>query len=201
MSKFLWTFLLILILLLGYTTYKLSTNIAYLKPISDSPQIGNLERFNFQNWQEFTAPGEKFRVLLPTLPQHAVDKVKSASENLERKYDMYVAEKSDGSVFMINLITFLNPQESKDPEKLLRSMMEDMLASNKDNQLIQMNATQYLNHPALDYSYENKDTRVDAKTFVDKQTLYMLSRVVKRSNYNKEEFDFFVNSFELVNNQ
>lgn len=197
MAKFLWMFLIFLLLLAGYTTYKLSTGVSLIKPLEENTKHPELAKFEFQNWREFSAPKGKFKVLLPTLPQHAVDNVKEAQHAKTRKYEMYVSEKNDGTIFMISLITFSDPKATQDKEKLMRAMMQDMLASNPKNELKQVNSGKYKGFDSLDYSFANQDTQVDAKTFLVDNTLYMLTRAAKLQNYNTEEFEFFINSFDL----
>jgi hypothetical protein len=200
MARYLTILIIILLLFSGYLAYKFSKETTWLVPLIEEERVGtNLEKFNFQKWHEFSDPNGKFTVMFPTLPQHATENVNVASEGDRRKYEMYVAEKDDGTIFMISLITFSNPDATKDKDGLMRTMMNDMMASNPNNELKDMKTSKFKEYDALDYSFANSETRVDAKSFIIDDTLYMLTRVVKTQLYNPDEFNFFVNSFDLTN--
>ena len=165
-------------------------------PLSGPPEE-NLIIFGFENWHEFTSPDGDFKVMLPTLPQHASDMIKDKNNGEERKYDMFVSEKSDGSVFMINVITFAAPPDEKQKDQLRRTMMNDVLKSNPNNNLLRAETTSFKEVPALDYAIENTEMNVDSKVFVTDRALYALTRLVKKERHNQKEFDFFTNSFDL----
>ena len=105
-------------------------------PIGESG-MGVKEDFSFQNWREFTAPSGKFTVLLPVLPQHATENVNDPETQQKRKYDMYVSEKHNGTIFMINLIT-LSGTSSIDREKILNHTMNDLISAQPGSQLKSM---------------------------------------------------------------
>ncbi len=145
-----------------------------------------------KDWREFTPRSQKFSVLLPVLPQHA-------SENqADRHYEMYVSEKNDGTLFMISLINFKNPIDTKHHEVVLNSIMEDLLNSNPTNELKSSNNDTYENRKALDFTIENKEIVINGKAFMDDQTLYVLTRISKLNQQDKKEFDFFIHSFHLL---
>ena len=153
---------------------------------------------NYESWKEFTSPTGQFKVLLPILPQHATDKIADPKTKEPRKYDMYVAAKNDGTVFMISAITFPSGIAEKDSEALLTNVVNDMLARNKDNVLKMKQASAFRNFKALDFSIENGDIILGGKAFVHNNTLYVLNMVSKHGTFNLNEFNFFVNSFDVV---
>ena len=136
--------------------------------------------------------------MFPVIPQHANETVKDPETNVVRKYDMYVAQRNDGALFMITRIGFSHMKSDLDPEKIMKEMMDDMISTNPQNELRTMTATTYKGFKALDFAFGNNELTVDVKTFVDGNTLYILSWMVKNQNYNLNEYNFFINSFDLI---
>lgn len=183
-----------IICLLGYYLKE-----SYRNPNMSQTQPTNLTAFDFQNWHEFTSPTEDFKVLFPSLPQRATESVDDPKTKEKRKYEMYVAQKDDGTLFMISLIKFPE-NDPQGNETVLSEMMNDMVASNPNNKLMMHETVDYKGHPALLFSIANGNMTIDAKSFIISGTLYVLTRIAKTENYTRDEFLFFVNSFELTPN-
>lgn len=152
----------------------------------------------FQNWHEFAAPDNKFKVLLPVLPQHATENVNDPLSKGKRKYDMYVSEEDDGTVFMISSISHPEAKNATDKEMLLKQLMADMSNSNPKNKLLNSKTGVYQGYQSLDFSISNDEVHIDARAFVVDNSLIVLSSISKLQNYNPQEFAFFANSFELI---
>lgn len=202
MSKSASILLILAIVIIGLVGYKIMQDSYKILPVGEQ-QISNLTAFDFQNWHEFTAPSGTFKVLFPALPQHATENINDPETKDNRKYDMYVSEKENGSTFMITLITFTGASVSTPSERegLLKEMMKDMVAANPNNKLIHSESGTYKGHPSLDFILNSGEITIDAKTFIVGDTLYVLSRIEKqeKDNQSRDEFLFFVNSFELMN--
>lgn len=153
---------------------------------------------NYHDWHVFEAPSGNFSVMVPTLPQHATEKLVDPESKESRKYDMYVSERPDGSVFMINTITFPEGNVTKIDDQIAQSVVSDMLASNPQNKLNSMQLVDYNNTKALDFSIKNDQYYIDGKVFLIDQTLYVLAFLAKHDSYNPKEFDFFAKSFKLA---
>lgn len=155
----------------------------------------------FEEWREFEADEAKFKVQIPALPQHATETVRDPKDQQKREYDMYVSQKNDGTIFMISLITYENDQETSNPTKLLKSIVEEMLASNPSNKLKSLKENLYHQYKAIDFSIENADVHMDGKAFVIGKTLYILSYIAKSADYNPLEYQHFIDSFKLLSRQ
>ena len=153
--------------------------------------------FEFEKWHEFTAPDGNFQVLLPSLPQHATDKIQDQKTKELRKFDMFVSTKNDGTVFMISMITFPSKIDEKAYDEVLANIVNDMLTKNKDNKLRMKEINNFHDIKALDFAIDNNGITIGGKAFIRQNTLYVLSMIVQGDNFNKQEFDFFVNSFDI----
>lgn len=153
------------------------------------------EPTQFSSWRDFKAPDGKFSVMMPSFPQNAKQSMKDPKTKQPRQYDMYVAEKDNGTIFMISLITFVNNTET--PELLQKSVVNDLLAANPTNQLKTMKVGDYKGMKTMDFSIENATMTIEGMTFSKGETLYLLSAIFPNATYNPEEFRYFVNSFDL----
>ncbi|MFQ5728790.1 MAG: hypothetical protein ACE5GN_00315 [Waddliaceae bacterium] len=199
MTKYLTISVIIALALVSFLTVKFAKNSYRILPIEEKPPaLVDLEVYNFQDWHEFSPPNGEFKVLLPTRPLSATENIQDPKTKKTRKYDMYVSEKNDGSVFMITLITFVDMPPITDAEKLMKEMMDDMIKSNPDNELRTTQFSKYNGYDSLDFAFGNNESTVDARTFVVGNTLYILSRIIKTESYNANEYNFFINSFDLT---
>lgn len=155
---------------------------------------------NLHQWREFSSDTGRFKVLLPTLPQHVTDTFSDPKSQEPRKYETFVAAGDNGAAFMISAITFANNLEADSSEETLKSAVEDMLARNKDNKLNKMELGKFRNLKAIDFSLSNGDLLIVGKVFTHKNILYILSMINKHATFNAKELDFFINSFDFVDN-
>lgn len=154
---------------------------------------------DYQNWQEFASPSSTFKVLVPSTPQHVSDKSSDPKTQTIRKDDVYIAEKKNGNVFMIHIITFQNKKEAKTAEdELLQNFLNDMLASNPNNKLVASQPAIYKGQRSLDFVIENETFNYDVREFVHENTLIVLSNVSRKNSHNLKDFQFFINSFEFT---
>lgn len=168
--------------------------------LANKKQPTDLTSFDFQNWHEFAEPNGKFKVLVPALPQHATENINDSKTQEKKRYDTFISTKDDGTIFMISMITFDSTDIGSQAEgtQILKEIMNDMVASSPNNKLISSQTEDYKGHPSLNFTLENGDMQIDAKTFVFADTLYVLTRIEKPKSESRDEFLFFINSFELT---
>jgi len=164
-------------------------------PFSSAQKIK--KDLKLQDWHEFSSPHEDFKVLIPSLPQHASEIIKDPKTQKNQKYDVFVSEADDGTVFMITLITPLEGTDEKS-EDLLNRVIQDLSKASEKSKILKKKTGVYKGYPSIDFSIENPQVTVNGKAFVKDKTLYMLSSVTKAERYAKEEVDFFINSFQLT---
>lgn len=155
---------------------------------------------NLHEWREFTSDTGRFKVLLPTLPQHVTDMFVDPKSREQRKYETFVAAGDNGAAFMISAITFPNNLDAENSEETLKSAVADMLARNKDNKLNKMESGKFRNQRAVDFSLSNGELLIVGKVFSHNNLLYILSMINKDASFNPKELDFFVNSFDFIDN-
>lgn len=172
-----------------------------LLPINDSqteaetPLVDDTTKL--RNWREFSSSTGHFKVLFPTIPQHATDVISDPKTKEPRKYDTFVAAENGGPAYMVSAITFPRNLEDDMLEETLHSVVEDMLARNKANKLNSKDFGKIGKYKALDFVITNGEMSIAGKVFAEGDTLYILSLVTKSENFNKKDLDFFVNSFTM----
>lgn len=158
----------------------------------------NWSEMRFHDWHEYTSPNERFKVLLPALPQHLEENVKDPRTNEVRHYDMYVAEKQNGTTFLISLISFPPGSDAQAQKNLVKTFITDMAATNQKNELKEMSPVQYEHQEATFFQIINDQLSINGIAFTKENTLYVLSTVFKKENSNNLEWEFFINSFDAV---
>lgn len=165
-------------------------------PIKESPtmQVGH-----FDNWGEFTSHVKGFKVSLPSYPQHAKQAVSIPKTDKKRLYEMYASEELDGSVFMVSVITYPTGFMLSSPnDDSLQEIVEEMMQTNANNHLEKLEHTDFRKYPALDFVILNNEFKIYGKVFMEGNTAYLLTHVAKKENFSMDEYNHFINSFQLV---
>lgn len=197
MSKTFWLIIGASIAIVGFLVFRNLEEPAKFSPNRMTSETSPIEKNgNLQSWHSFRSPSNKFNAMFPTLPQHATSKINEPKTQEPRQYDMYVSEKDDGTIFMISIITMLD-ESNKINENALTNVINDILSNNPKGKIKSMKLGSYREYPAIDFSIENDKINIDGKAFIVGNTLYLLTSAANLENYQKPEFDFFVNSFEL----
>lgn len=149
----------------------------------------------FTSWHSIDSPTGHYKVMMPAIPQHATQNIVDPKTKNLRHYDMSIAQKSDGSMFMVSLITFQGTNSS--PDILKKTVINDLLAANPQNQLKEMEMGSFQGYPSINFTIANSDTTVKGLTFIEGNTLYLLSAVFPNQYYSAKDYDYFIKSFDL----
>lgn len=194
MSRYVFFAIGVLALILVILGVKSATDSYKLLPISTPPQADTSQLFQ---WVEFSPNTGHFTVLLPFLPQHAAQTMVDPKTKERRVYEMYISQKQDGTIFMISGISFPDGKTPPD-DTTIKNLVNDMVAANPDNKLVDMNKSTFQTMPASDFQIENPQVSVTGKAFIDGKTLYLLTMLSPSKTEDKQEFDYFTNSFKLL---
>lgn len=163
--------------------------------------IANQDFLDFHEWREFSFKPEHFKVLLPGTPQHVSENIKDPKTKKLRKYETYATASNNGVAFMVNAISFAIPEEVEINDETLKSVVNEILARNRENKLNEMKSSTFKGAPALDFSYNNENLLIEGKVFAHENTIYILSMIDKKVAFMKKELDFFINSFDFVDDK
>ncbi len=187
----------ILFVMLAVAGYLIVTNYEHSYKMLPGDLANNpLPTDTYGEWRRFAAEDGSFSVNLPVLPQRAENHRKDETTGEERKYDMYAAEKNDGTVFIISMIT--SDQDSTQPTaSLLENVKDEMVAAHPDNKLVASKNGTFLGHDDMDVTIENPKALIKGKAFAVGPTLYLLMYVANKDHYDQSEYDHFISSFNL----
>lgn len=199
MSRWVGLGILIFVFILGLFLTKAfeSNNLANAEALNQDEHLPQ----DLHEWHEFNAPSGEFKVLIPGLPHHAKESNQEFNNNETRNYELYVANKDDGTLFSIYLITFPQRKNEEMTPDFLLNFITDMLNTNQSNKIQFVKSAIFNKMSAVDFSVESHDAMIDGKAFVRDNTLYVLSTTAKTDHRNKKEYEFFVNSFHLNGNK
>jgi hypothetical protein len=152
------------------------------------------------NWVPFTSPTKKFEAKFPSIPQHAIDRLIDPKTNESKEYEMYISE-TGGKVFMISIISYPKLDKIKDEEATLRKIIDDMVSSSKNNKLQNIQFGTYEGHKKADFLITDTAYALQGLAFVSGNQLYVISNISKSPTESKNEFDYFVKSFNLKSDQ
>lgn len=203
MARFLFILVVALIAGMSFLAVRYAKDSYKVLPMSDQAE-NQLESTlesekDYENWQEFAPSSGAFKVLVPSTPQHVSDKTNDPKTKSARRDDVYIAEKKNGNVLMIHMITYEDQREAQGAEEdLLQNFMNDMLASNPQNKLVNSTPALYKGKKSLDFVIENETFNYDVRAFLHKNTVVVLSSVSRKPFHDIKDFEFFINSFEFI---
>jgi hypothetical protein len=188
-----WSILIILFAVLfgSYLLMVSSKNwseILPTEPVNPNPELA----LQLQTWIEISPPAAGFKALFPVAPQNAKETV------MGREYDMYVAEHTDGTLYMVSSITFPHDSEVIQKGVVLKTLMHEMVESNPQNSLEGVQEGNENGKSTLQFKINGPSRIIEAKEFLVGDKVYILSRLSNQQHANSKEFDTFVKSFQLM---
>ncbi|WP_068469411.1 hypothetical protein [Candidatus Protochlamydia phocaeensis] len=152
----------------------------------------------FADWRQFTPQSGKFKVDLPAVPQYAKEFVNIPNTDKKRRYEMFVSEKLNGSIFMINLITYPPDFAIVSANELLHSVIEELVTSNPNSRLVDITDTTFQTLPAINFKLLNQDYEIQGIAFLLNKTVYQLGYVAKKDDVDEMDYKHFIQSFDLL---
>ena len=153
----------------------------------------------FREWRLFTPENGTFAVLLPLMPNMTEDRVEDPSTREMRLYDIYVSEKSNGTIFVVNTIQY--PDRRPEDAELLQEVTAELLRMFPQSKLVDEKRKEYLGREAIEVEVENPKAKLLGKAFIVDNTLYLLSYMADRRYYDQEEYQYFLDSFRIYDDR
>lgn len=147
-------------------------------------------------WQKYTA--DTFELMLPSLPQRVSEKMPVTNSKDVIQYDMYLVQQPIGSTFMLSVIHYPESFDTSDTGQLFESITNEMLANNKESQLLSSQSGMFLKLPSIENVIQNGNLHVFMKAVLLNKTLYVLTVVDAQKDRGKEHFEKVLQSFRFV---
>jgi len=149
----------------------------------------------YREWRLFTPESGAFAVLLPVMPNMTQDRVEDPNSDELRLYDIYVAEKNNGTVFIVNMIRY--PDRTSVGADVLQQVKPELLRMLPQSKLLKENHAQFHGRDAIEVDVENPAAKLMGKAFTVDNTLYVLSYMTDRRYFDEEEYQYFLDSFRI----
>jgi len=159
------------------------------------------EKEDFLTWKEFVPRSGLFKTLLPSPPQYGKDYIAIPNSDKKRRYDMYAAEKIDGTLFLISVITYPPEVDISSSDDIIRQNIEDLMHNKVDNRLTKLVNLSLHEHKTFDFSIENRDFDIQGRSIQDDHVVYMLVYITQKESFDPKEYQYFIDSFQLLNRQ
>lgn len=151
----------------------------------------------FDDWRIYRSDSGRFTVMMPGLTQNAAESIIDPKTHEKRRYNMYVAQRANGNIFMITMITFPSSEDLSNPEQMYDSVVAEMLAANSKNELENKEIKVVNNQKVLDFTIKGDTVTSKNRAMISGNNLFLLSYMAKPGLYDLQEFNYFVDSFTL----
>ena len=152
---------------------------------------------DYRQWTHYESPVSKFKVFLPTLPQNAGSNLVDSKTGKKKRFSTFISPSGDGSIYMVNVIYTLDPDETSNDDAEMNQAIQDMVHLNQENQLIQLNKTVFQEQPAYDFTIQNGKGKIMGKAFKKGPALYILSTMDPNGEANPDDRSLFTNSLKI----
>lgn len=151
-----------------------------------------------KDWTKFVPFTGKFTIYLPKAPKYAIDIANEPNTDVKRWYEMYASEEVNGTVFLVNLISYHPSFDLTDTQRILHNVVNEMISSNINNKVLEITDGTFQDRKAVFFHFENESIEVKGVAFLAGITVYQLTYTALKVNFNEEEYEEFIHSFELV---
>jgi hypothetical protein len=176
----------------------LASNLKDAYKVLPGSTTDELKVVPYSDWNEFIPKTGLFKVRLPSTPQFANETVNIPGTDFKRLYEMYASEKINGAVFMVSVITYPPTFPITNNDELLHEVIDELVSSNPNNRLLETRDVEFQSHPNVDFHMVNKEYDIEGKAFLVDKTMYVLTYVVKNTDYDVKDYQYFLNSFVLT---
>lgn len=164
-------------------------NIGIFKPINNTES---------SKWVEFYSKEGGFIINFPTYPE--ISKASQNREDLGTTLESINYQSSSDMFYGIRFATYPAEVQFEDSQTELKKAL-DGLAAQSGFEVISSNSLTWKGNGAIDYSIKNAAQNIyfKGRFILVNKTLYILTVAWKGDNYYDEEYNKFINSFELNN--
>lgn len=186
--------LLLVVIVVGFFLY------SHWKKSSTSGGLLDLVELKEQPWPLFQPDHHRFEVRFPMTPNKLTDLVLDSRTRNKRYYEIYLAEDPERTAYLVTSITFPEEKDFSKADRFYQEYIQEMLASNPNNELIQQQPAQFLGRDGLDFDVTNGAMTTANRIFLDGEILYLLSTVSSGQPLERQraKLDHFASSFKLT---
>lgn len=163
-------------------------------PKKESPKVVAKSQ---NKWQDFHSTTGACSVSLPSAPEHVSEKITMPDSNYELRYDAYIADHNQSSVYMLLVAQYPEYVEESYAQSSLEGFLNGILSYNPANQLIFADLTLVNGHEALDFFIRAGAVYFRGRAMLIKNSLYLMAMECEAPAYDESIYNNFVSSFNL----
>lgn len=167
-------------------------------PVKMAVQSKSAQIDTLNSWKRFHSVHGKCMVSLPESPEHVKQIMPFPEEGYNLRYDVYVSAHEKKAVYMMLIAQYPPFINESHAEMSLESFLNGLVTQNHDNNLIFADLTEVQGHKALDFFIESKGVYFKGRAIMAENNLYLLAMECEVNNYLENNFNHFINSFELI---
>lgn len=165
---------------------------------SDDIAFEQTARKSFSSWTQMRSNSGDCQIAFPGNPEHMQQTMMLPEDEMELKYDVYVAGLDQTAVYMVLIAEYPTAVNQSYAELSLESFLNGILTQNPHNRLIFADLVEVDGHKGLDFFIRTKDVYFKGRAIMANNQLYLLAMECEVQNYHEEAFDFFIDSFQFT---
>lgn len=152
-----------------------------------------------EEWQKFTAKDNGFSVEFPKKPTHVEQKIDIPQTDLSIRYDTYLSEPDDTSVYVVSVWYYPPQVDMSKPDVNLQDGFQGMLSALPGAKVMKSEKGDTDGFKTLEFQVKHENIYFQGKLILVYNTLYQVFTVYKEGASNmKDNYNRFINSFTLL---
>ncbi len=152
----------------------------------------------YSSWKTFTPSSGLFSIAVPNSPQYGNDLAAIAKTDLKKRYDVYAAEQVDGTLFLVNVISYPKDFQFPPSRDILKQNVEELMHRHVHHNLGNFWDSRVENRNTLNFSFENDEYKMEGRSIHDGNRIYVLTYIAKKDGFDEENYRHFVDSFKIL---
>src|ERR1700733_3955017 len=141
--------------------------------LSEKPQAKETKL----NWQNYSYTQSGFSVDFPKKPVHVNQSIDIPKTDFKIKYETYLSEPTDNSVFVVSVWNYPSQIDMSKPEINLQDGFNGMLQALPGSKVENMKSSEIQGFKGLDFLVKNEDIYFQGKLLLVYNTLYQIFTV------------------------
>lgn len=151
------------------------------------------------NWKSLTEPKNSFSVSFPTEPEHIEQRIDIPRSDLSISYNTYISEPNEDAVYVVSVWNYPSEIDMSKPEVNLQDGFSGMLSALPGSEVVSMQKGEQQGFKTLDFLVKNDDIFFQGRLILVYNTLYQVFAVYKEEVMLTQDYNHFINSFQLIN--
>ena len=162
-----------------------------------APSSVTVDAAAFASWVEVAPDSRLFTARFPAAPDLSVGKVPIKDTDLSLIQEMHVAKDEQDNAYFAVTFVYPQPFDRDDPQKVLKTVLDGMVAALPGAKLTDSSTADYQGGPALEFVIEDaKGLITQGKLFFREQVLYQVMVTYEEGSLEDSAYLYFLESFQ-----